>query len=69
MWPWYRYWHPWVLRWSRPWWGLPYPWPWVSIPKEQEIAMLEEQSRILEHELGSIKKRLENLKKQEVKHA
>lgn len=41
----------------------------ASISKEQEIAMLEEQSRILKHELESIKKRLKNLKKQEVKYA
>lgn len=31
--------------------------------------MLEEQAQILERELGSIRKRLEELKKQEVKNA
>jgi hypothetical protein len=38
-------------------------WPWASLPKEDEIAMLEEQARILERELDSIRKRLEELKK------
>jgi len=47
----------------------PYAWGWAPIPKEDEIAMLEEQARILERELESIRKRLEELKKQEVKNA
>jgi len=41
----------------------PYTWPWAPLPKDQEIAMLEEQARILEAELDGIKKRLEELKK------
>lgn len=62
MWPWYGYWH-------RRWWSPPFAWPWAPIPREEEIAMLEEQAQILERELGSIRKRLEELKKQEVKNA
>lgn len=42
---------------------MPYAWPWAPIPKEAEIAMLEEPARILEGELDNIKKRLEELKK------
>lgn len=38
-------------------------------PKEDEIAMLEEQAQGLERELESIRKRLEELKKKEVKNA
>ena len=62
MWPWYAYWHPW--RWMPRYWGMTrYTWPWAPLPKDQEIAMLEEQARILEAELDGIKKRLEELKK------
>jgi len=39
------------------------------MPKEHEIAMLEEQAQRLESELDIIKKRLEELKKKEVKNA
>ena len=69
MWPWYGYWRPWGWGWHRRWWMPPYAWGWAPIPKEDEIAMLEEQARILERELESIRKRLEELKKQEVKNA
>jgi len=60
MWPWYGYWRPW--GWPG-YWAASYAWPWAPIPKEQEIAMLEEQSRMLEAELAGIKSRLEELKK------
>jgi hypothetical protein len=69
MWPWYGYWHPWRWAWPRYWPAVPYAWPWAPIPKEQEIAMFEDQARMLESELGSIRSRLEELKKQEVKNA
>jgi len=69
MWPWYEYWHPWRWAWPRYWPAVPYAWPWPPIPKEQEIAMLEDQARMLERELDSIRSRLEELKKQEVKNA
>ena len=61
MWPWYGYGRPWGWPGYR--WAAPYVWPWAPIPKEQEIAMLEEQARILENELDSIRKRLEELMK------
>jgi len=67
MWPWFGYWHPW--RWPGYWWVALYGWSWAPVPKEQEIAMLEEEAQMLESELGSIKKRLEELKKKEVKNA
>jgi len=63
MWPWYGYRHPWRWGWPGYWGATPYAWPWAPIPKEQEIAMLEEHGRILEGELDNIKKRLEELKK------
>jgi hypothetical protein len=57
------------LGWHR-WWCIPpYIWPWPSIPKEDEIAVLEDHARVLERELDSIRKILEELKKQEVKNA
>ncbi len=65
--PWYGYWYPWGWGWHRRWWMPPFAWP--SIPKEDEIAMLEEQAGILERELESIRKRLDELKKQEVNNA
>jgi hypothetical protein len=68
MWP-YGYWYPWRRGWHRYWWIPHYAWPWMPIPKEDEIAMLEEQARIFERELENIKKRLEELKKEEVKNA
>lgn len=57
------YWNPWAWRW--PWYGgaLPYWSPWGAMPKEQEIAMLEDQARALERDLESIRKRLEELRK------
>jgi hypothetical protein len=60
MWPWHEYWHAW--GWPGYWWRPPLGWPWAPISKEQEIAILEEQAKILESELDSIKKRLEEIK-------
>lgn len=39
--------------------------PHMAIPKEQEIAMLEDQRKLLEEILEQIKKRLEELEKGE----
>jgi len=39
--------------------------PYAAIPKEQEIAMLESQAKWLEQTLEQIRKRLEELKKEE----
>ena len=39
--------------------------PYMAIPKEQEIAMLEDQKKLLEEVLEQIKKRLEELEKGE----
>jgi len=44
-------------------WGYMHPWPGAAMPKEQEITMLEDQARMLENDLASIKKRLEELSK------
>ncbi|MGB9717554.1 MAG: DUF5320 domain-containing protein [Thermoproteota archaeon] len=65
-WAWWRCrWFPWLPRW---WWmGIygpitPYWMPPMS--REDEIAMLQEEARILEQELDAIRKRLEELGKQ-----
>jgi hypothetical protein len=54
-------WFPWLPRW---WWtglyGAMYPY---SISKEQEKTILKEQVAVLEQELVSIKRRLEELEK------
>jgi hypothetical protein len=45
MWPWFGFWHPWAWRGYRMPYGYPYGgygFPWGSMPKEEEIAMLEE---------------------------
>lgn len=63
MWSYYSYWNPWVCGWRRHWWFPPFAWSGAFIPKEEEIAMLEEQAHILERELENIKNRLEELKK------
>ncbi len=60
MWPWF-WWRPWGWFWP----GYsyqPYGYPWGPMPKEQEIAMLEEQERWLSSELDRVKKRLEELR-------
>ena len=42
-------------------WGAPYWSPWGAMPKEQEVAMLNGQARMLEEELSQVRKRLEEL--------
>jgi len=50
---------------------MPYGYPyggygycsWGAMPKEQEIAMLEDQEKWLTSELDGVKKRLEELRK------
>lgn len=72
MWQWYGY-GPWQARYRHwqtgygygPWWGGPPAWPWPPIPKEQELAMLEDRARALEEELGAVRKRLEELRGEE----
>ena len=62
MWPWFG-WNPW----GWPGYGMPYGGygysPWGAVPKEQEIAMLEDQERWLASELDGVRKRLEELRK------
>ena len=55
-------WFPWLPRW---WWSGMYGpvTPYATIPKEQEIAMLEDQARLLKQAIEQIKKRLDELKK------
>jgi hypothetical protein len=62
-------WFPWLPRW---WWSGTYgpitPWtPYgrAFIPKEQEIAMLENHRQLLEQTLEQMRKRLEALTKTE----
>ena len=43
--------------------GYGYGYPWGAVPKEGEIAMLEEQERRLTSELDGVRKRLEELRK------
>ena len=59
----YPYWHHWYGRfapYSFPW-VAPYWSPWGAMPKEQEVAMLNDQARMLEEELSQVRKRLEEL--------
>ena len=62
MWPWFG-WNPW----GWPGYGTPYGYPYggygYPMPKEQEIAMLEDQERWLTGELDGVRKRLEELRK------
>lgn len=61
-------WFPWLPRW---WWTGVYgpTLPWMTpygvpaLPREQEIAMLEDQAKFLEEQLTEIRKRIEELKK------
>jgi len=57
-------WFPWLPRW---WWsGIYGPLtPYAPIPKEQEIAMLKNQEKMIEQALEQIRKRLKELKKKE----
>ena len=67
-WWWRCRWFPWLPRlwWTgiygpiTPFTAMPY------LPREQEIAVLEDQKRLIEEELSWISKRLEELKKEEV---
>ena len=43
--------------------ATPYDWPWAPMPKEQEVALLEDEARWLERDMDSIRKRLEELRK------
>ena len=53
-------WFPWL---PRGWWtGLYEPMMPYTIPREQEINMLEDQAKMLEQALEEITKRLEELK-------
>lgn len=63
MWPWHGYWYYRGWGWPRYWWRVPHFGPWAPVTKEQEIAFLEEEARILESELEAIRERLEELKK------
>jgi prephenate dehydrogenase len=55
---------PWLPRW---WWsGIYRPLtPYAAVNKEQETAILEDQRKRMEEALEQIKKRLEELKKEE----
>lgn len=66
------YWYPYFQRFWRaypwlPWWawiyGSPTPYTEPSMTKEQEIAFLEEQGKLIEEELDYINKRLEELRR------
>jgi hypothetical protein len=68
MWPWFGCWHPWAwpgyrMPYGYPYGGYSYGYPWGAMPKEEEIAMLEEQERFLTNELDGVRKRLEELRK------
>jgi len=66
MWPWFGFCHPWGLPRYRMPYGYPYGgygYPWGAMPKEEEIAMLEEQEKYLSSELDGVRKRLEELRK------
>jgi hypothetical protein len=63
MWHCHGYYYPWRVGFPGHWCVPPFAWPWAApISKDQEIAILEEQAKILENELDSIKKRLEEIK-------
>lgn len=67
MWPWFGHWHPWARQPGVPY-GYPYgayvyAYPWEAMPKEAEIAMLEQQRRWLTDKLDVVGKRLEELRK------
>jgi len=68
MWPWFRHWHPWAwhgyrMPYGYPYGGYGYGYPGGAMPKEEEIAMLEEQEKWLTSELDGVRKRLEELRK------
>jgi len=49
--------------WS-PWFMTPYGTPFPPFTQDEEVAFLEEQAKILEDQLGQIRERLDELKKQ-----
>jgi hypothetical protein len=65
--------NPWHHHWCHHWYGglAPYEWPaagphrafWRTVSKDEEIAMLEDEARALEQEIGQVRKRLEEIKK------
>jgi len=61
------YWHPWAWQYrvpyGYPYGGYGYGYPWGTVPREEEVAMLEEQERWLTSKLDGVKKRLEELRK------
>ncbi len=65
----WRGWHAWPYM--APWMHCWPPGPWMpygppfSLSREEEIAILEEQSEMLKEQLAQINKRIEELKKQE----
>jgi len=67
MWSWFGCWHPWAWQWRVPCWypyaGYGYSYPWGAMPREEEMAMLEEQERWLTSELEGVRKRLEELRR------
>ena len=66
MWPWFGFWHPWAWLGYRMPYGYPYGgygYRWGAIPKEEEMALLEEQEGCLIRELDGVRKRLEELRK------
>jgi hypothetical protein len=68
MWPWFGFWHPWTwhrhrMPYGYPYGGYGYGYPWGAMPKEEEVAMLEEQERWLTSELDGVRKRLEEVRK------
>jgi len=65
VWP-YIWWYPWAWSQIYPYYGylpysLPYTWPMMSIPKEQELAWLRDQERMYEEELKLIRERIKEL--------
>lgn len=57
MWPymaqWLQYWYPYY--------GIPYSYPFAPLSKEQEVAMLKDQARVLKDQLDRINARLKEL--------
>ena len=59
----YCRWYPWLPRW---WWtGLYGPMSAYTMPKEQEITLLQDEVKMLEQTLVDVRKRLEELQKKE----
>ncbi len=52
---------PWFAQWWYPWYRAFY-WPYPPLPKEQEMAMLEDRARFLREELERIEARLKELR-------